>query len=133
MPTINRPLAGPVLALDLDEQVFRLTHSEALARSGRSARTLVKDGPLRVTLVTLGDGGDIAEHAARGPVTVQPILGTIRVRVGQDTWRLEPGDLLSIGAQVPHAVESDRGGVFLLTLTSGDCGMLEGIRGLHEE
>ena len=119
MPSIDRPLSGRALLHRLGgERRRELVDRELVTRGGRSARTLVKDGPLRVTLVVRGAGGVLAEHRADGPITVQVLAGRILFRAGEDEWPLEPGDLLSLGAGVPHAVESREGGEFLLTVAA---------------
>lgn len=117
MTSINRPLSGKALHFHLrGGEISALIDENLLARTGRTARTLVKEGPLRVTLVALGPGGTLAEHQAEGPITVQVISGQIRFVAGEDAWTLDEGDLLSLAAAVPHAVESATGGVFLLTV-----------------
>lgn len=119
MPSIDRPLAGKPLHFRLGEEHRRdLIDETLLDRAGRSGRTLVKDGPLRVTLVALGPGGTLAEHLADGPITVHVLSGQIRFRAGEDEWTLGAGDLLSLGARVEHAVESTDGGLFLLTVAT---------------
>jgi quercetin dioxygenase-like cupin family protein len=116
MPSIQRPLAGDVMLFELDEERERTGEPATLERHGRSARTLVKDGPLRVTLTAIAPGGSIAEHSAEGPITVQPLTGTIRFAVGDQVHELRPGQLLAVAAGVRHAVSSDDGGSFLLTV-----------------
>src|SRR5690554_2463457 len=107
MTSYNRPLSGKALHHRLaDEHRSSLIDRGLLNRSGRSARTLIKDGPLRVTLVSLAAGGSLSEHHATGPITIHTLSGTIRFRAGDDEWLLEPGDLLSLGASVPHTAES---------------------------
>ena len=120
MPTIARTLADDVLQFRVEEELFRLTKSEPLSLRGRSARTLVKDGPMRVTLIGLGSGGRIAEHRARGPITIQPVYGSIVVDVDGLSRSLTTGDLLALGAGVEHAVTSVGGGAFLLTVVATD-------------
>ena len=120
MPTIDRRLGGTALHFRLDDAHRPdLIDAELLSKAGRSARTLVKDGSLRVTLVALGAGGALAPHRADGPITVLPLSGEIRFQAGGEEWRLVPGDLLSLGAGEEHAVESESGGVFLLTVATG--------------
>lgn len=116
MPTLTRPLAAPLLAYSLQEEAEKLTRSRALARSGRSARTLLKDGGMRAVLVALAPGGAIAEHAVRGAALVQPLAGEIVLRGGGISRTLRAGELLSIGAGVGHSVESPAGGVFLVVV-----------------
>jgi quercetin dioxygenase-like cupin family protein len=112
----DQPLHDEVLVLDLEKERDRITEPEALGRNGRNARTLIKDGPLRVTLVALAPGGAIAEHHADGPITVQPLTGQLRFNVLGRDHDLGPGQLLSVGAGIRHAVASTEGAVFLLTL-----------------
>lgn len=119
MATITRALADDVLRFHLEEEAFRLRRASGLARSGRTARTLIKDGPARVTLVGLGAGGEIPDHDAKGPVTILPFWGRITVRTEDVAHTLEPGDFLALGPGVPHSVESREGGVFLLTVVIG--------------
>lgn len=85
------------------------------AGSGRKARSLVKDGALRVTVVVLEPGGRIAEHEAPGPITVQPLAGRIRFTAEGDTHEIGSGQLLALGARLRHSVSSEEGGAFLLT------------------
>lgn len=118
MATITRRLHGELLRFGIDEEAFGLARSRPLADRGRSARTLVKDGALRVTLVALSARQSIPLHRAEGPITIQPVHGSVRVDVGDERVELEPNDLLSLGAAVEHAVSSARGAVFLLTVVS---------------
>ncbi len=118
MPTINRPLAGGSLRFRLEEQIQQITATGLPARQGRSARTLIKDGPLRVTLIVLGPGESIPEHQADGPITVAPITGEIAFHADGATEVLRPGDLLALGPGIRHAVDSTTGGAFLLTIAS---------------
>lgn len=118
MPSIRRSLADEVLRFRLDEEAARLSSAEQLERGGRSARTLLKEGPLRVTIIALAPEGTIAEHHAAGPITVQCLSGRIGFRLEETTHQLEAGDLLSLPAGLRHAVDSDTGGVFLLTVAT---------------
>lgn len=110
------PSPGRPVVLDLASERERAAAPELLQRSGRSARTLIKQDALRVTLVVLGPGGEIADHSAEGPITVQPIDGRITLTADGREHRLGPGQLLALEAGVRHAVASEEGGAFLLTL-----------------
>ncbi len=116
MPSIQRPLSGDILVFGLEEERERATDPELIRRSGRNARTLLKDGPLRVTLVVLGPGGELAEHRAAGPITVQVLEGRIRIGAGDEEHHLGPGQLLAAGPGIRHWVASDDGATFLLTV-----------------
>jgi quercetin dioxygenase-like cupin family protein len=85
-------------------------------RSGRNARTLLKMGPLRVTLVVLGPGGELAEHEAPGPITVQVVSGRITFMTEGERHDVGAGQLLAAGPAIRHSVVSAEGAAFLLTL-----------------
>jgi len=116
MSSLERPLSGAPLLVDLNEERDRIESGGLQESRGRTARTLVKDELLRVTLVTLGPGGAVDEHRAPGPITVQPLTG--RVLFVVDGVEHEPveGDLLALEEGIPHSVSSDEGGSFLLTV-----------------
>jgi quercetin dioxygenase-like cupin family protein len=107
---------GDALRFDLTEETQRASDPEALARTGRSARTLLKDGPLRVTLIVLGPGGDIPEHQTEGPITIHVLRGALRLKVEGTDYELGTGDLLSIGTGASHSLMSDQGAALLLTV-----------------
>ena len=117
MPSIQRPLSGDVLVFEIGEERERAADPSILERSGRNARTLLKSGPLRVTLVVLGPGGELAEHKAEGPITVQPVEGRIRFTAGGTDHDLGPGELLAAGPGIAHRVTSEEGASFLLTVS----------------
>lgn len=115
---MDRPLAGGPLHFNLSTRDYaEWVDEELLSRSGRTARTLVKDGPLRVTLIALRAGEGMADHRADGPITVHVLSGSLLFHSEGKDWKLAEGDLLSLAAGVPHAVSSDDGCVFLLTVT----------------
>ena len=115
MSSIGRPLSDDVLRFHLEEERRRV-NDPALLQHGRSARTLVKEGPLRVILIMVRAGGNIATHRADGPITVHVLQGDLQFRVGGREHRLAAGDLLVVNAGMEHEAESDGGGTFLLTI-----------------
>ena len=115
MSPVHRTVASPVLAFDLTDEM-RVVRAELDAGHGRIARTLVKEGPLRLTLIGVRAGGGLHEHVAEGPVTIQALEGTIVVRAGSDVRTLIAGGLMALDNGVRHDVSSNDGGFFLLTL-----------------
>lgn len=117
MSSLDRTLRADVLRFDLAAEEQEATHPDTLKRDGRSSRTLLKEGPLRVTLIVLGPGGGIPTHQAQGPITIHPVRGTMDVEVGDQTHTISPQDLLAVDTGVPHAVSSAEGAAFILTVT----------------
>jgi quercetin dioxygenase-like cupin family protein len=107
---------GEAARFRLEEERARLHDPVLLKRSGRNARTLVKNGPLRVILIVVRAGGTIAPHRAAGPITVQVVDGELRFHAAGQEHRLAAGDLLVLDAGVEHHVDSAAGGSFLLTV-----------------
>ncbi len=122
MPTIERPLAGESLLFHLDDELEATGNPEILARSKRTARTLVKDESLRVTIHLIAPGGAIAEHHADGPITVQVLRGSLSFRAGERDYELRAGDLLALDTAIPHSIRSQEGAAFLLTVSLGAAG-----------
>ncbi|HEX5409076.1 MAG TPA: cupin domain-containing protein [Gemmatimonadaceae bacterium] len=119
MSSIDRPLSGDALLLHIGEERERVEHAELLAQHGRNARTLVKEGALRITLIALAAGGAIPTHRADGPISVQVLDGHMQFDVAGARHQLDAGDLLVVNAKVEHAVHSERGATFLLTVVAG--------------
>jgi Uncharacterized conserved protein, contains double-stranded beta-helix domain len=114
MSPVQHPVSGAALVFDLAEEL-RVVH-EQLGSTARTARTLVKNGALRATLIGLGAGGALAAHSAEGPISLHVLEGAIRFEVHGKTWLLSAGSLFALDAGIEHAVRSSEGGVFLLTV-----------------
>jgi quercetin dioxygenase-like cupin family protein len=115
MSSLRRTLEGEVLVRHLkrDEQMI---DQSLLARHGRSARTLVKEGPLRLTVIALAAGGSIPSHHAEGPVTIHLLEGQVAFQVADQEYPLAAGDVLVLASGVPHSASSSAGCVLLLTV-----------------
>ena len=115
MSSLNRKIDGAVLVRHLkrDEQMI---DQDLLARHGRSARTLVKDGPLRLTLIALAAGGGMPSHHAEGPVTIHLLEGDVVLEAEGSRYALVPGEVLVLAAGVQHGVRSSGGCMLLLTV-----------------
>ena len=115
MSSLNRTLSGEVLVHHLTEDE-RMIDQALLAQHGRSARTLVKQGPLRLTLIAIAPGGDMAAHSTSGPVSMHIVEGEIVFAALGREYVARPGDILVMASGVEHAVRSVTGGIFLLTV-----------------
>jgi quercetin dioxygenase-like cupin family protein len=115
MSSLRRTIEGEVLVhhLKRDEQMI---DRDLVTRHGRSARTLVKEGPLRLTLIALAAGGSMPSHHADGPITIHLLEGDAVFDVGEREFALVPGEVLVLASAVQHAVRSSAGCVLLLTV-----------------
>ena len=101
------------LFIDLVEEAAHLAPHDD---TGRRAETLLKSPDLRVVLVTMREGAELAEHTAPGTITVQPLRGRFRFSTDDEAKEIVAGDLVSVAGQVRHAVRCQEEGAFLLTL-----------------
>lgn len=115
MSSMHRTLAGDVLIHHLTEDE-RIIDQALLARHGRSARTLVKEGLLRLTLIAIAAGGELAAHSTTGPITMQVLEGEIVFAALGREYVLRAGDILVLAPGIEHSARSATGGVFLLTV-----------------
>lgn len=115
MSSMHRVLEGDVLVRHLPDDASMID-PVLLARHGRAARTLVKDGPLRLTIMAIAPGGELPSHRTDGPVTIHVLDGDIRVEAGGETHALGAGDVVVLAPGVPHSAGSTAGGRFLLTV-----------------
>ncbi|HET9440383.1 MAG TPA: cupin domain-containing protein [Longimicrobiales bacterium] len=114
---MERSLAADVLVFRLAEEQATVSASSRRGE-GPAARTLVKNGPMRVTLISLAAGGEIKEHKAEGPITVHTLSGSIQFNTPEKSHDLAAGDLLSLGAGIRHSIASEQGATFLLTIAA---------------
>ena len=115
MTPVDRNLSGAVLPFDLKAEL-RTAREELKPGPSRMARTLVKEGPLRLTLIGLGPGGTIRPHQSESPITIQVLEGEILLEAAGDVHRLTDGSLVALDGGARHAVSAPLGGFFLLTL-----------------
>ena len=115
MSPIQHPVNGPAVLFDLGEELD-IVHTQ-LVKSSRAARTLVKNGSLRSTLIGLAAGGELATHSADGPITVIVLEGALDFGIEDKTWSLRRGSLLAVDAGVEHSARSTGGAIFLLTVS----------------
>jgi len=115
MSSMHRTITGDVLVQHLSADVMGIDR-ELLANNGRSGRTLVKEGPLRLTLIGLAAGGMLPPHSTANPVSIQVLQGDVTFFALEQQYALTAGDVLIFAAGVEHAAKSTLGATLLLTV-----------------
>jgi len=115
MSSMHRTVEGDLLLHHLTHDEWMID-PELLARTGRTARTLVKEGPLRLTMMALAAGGELPEHSTDGPVSIHVIRGAVVFRALDNEYALATGDILTLAPRVRHSAISAQGCSFLLTV-----------------
>lgn len=111
-------IAGEVLLFDLDAETEAIRGRAATAASGRSATTLVKEGPLRIEAVSLAKGGRLRAHAVAGAVSIQVLRGRVQVDTPNDDHELAAGALVAFAPGVRHDVLALRDATLLITIAT---------------
>jgi quercetin dioxygenase-like cupin family protein len=113
---VSRLLTEGLHVFDLDNTLQGLRSEPEYESNGRNGTTLVKNGELRVVLMAMPAGGEMADHHAPGPITVQVLEGEIEFSVGGSAHLIRPGKLLSLSSGETHAVKAIQASAFLLTI-----------------
>lgn len=115
MSSMNRTIDADVLVHHLTRDE-RILDPDLLARHGRTARTIVKEGPLRLTVMGLAPGGVLPAHSTDAQVTIHLLEGEVAFIAQGREYPLTTGDVLVLAPGVEHEAKSAKGGVFLLTV-----------------
>ena len=117
MSSLTRALTGEKLTFDLAVQIAELRQDESYIRSGRVGRTLIKAGPLRLTLTVIAEGVDIGTHHAASPMTLHVLEGRLKYRVGDDAFEIGQGEVLFFGPGHAQDIRALEDTALLLTIT----------------
>lgn len=112
-------LRGSALEFILRVEDEELRERAQSSKTGRAAKTLAKEGPLRVTLVALTKGTVLQPHQVAGPVTIQSIRGCLRISTEAGGLDAPAGSLIVLDAGVAHTAKAmdDCGVLMTVTMT----------------
>jgi quercetin dioxygenase-like cupin family protein len=83
--------------------------------SRRTAKTLVTGTSLRVTLIALAEGAELAKHDAPAAATLYVVTGQVRLHTHDTEWTLDTGRLAAIPHQ-RHGLHAMTDAAVLLTV-----------------
>jgi quercetin dioxygenase-like cupin family protein len=108
-------LAGAILTFDLRAESAALQQRAAAARTGRAAKTLVKEGRLRATLIALRRGTVLGAHGVEGEVLLHVLRGTFEVQTKDTAAVARAGGVIALHAGLRHDAHALRDSVVLIT------------------
>jgi quercetin dioxygenase-like cupin family protein len=114
MTTPQRPNHGTVFDIASIERDLR--KEDAYARTGHTARTLIREPDLRVVQIAMKAGGRISQHRADQTASVHVLSGRLHLHLPSGLVDLGAGQVLALERAVPHDVEALDETTFLLTL-----------------
>ncbi len=112
----TRRLAGQMLTFLLKAEDDTLREFAAAARNGRAAKTLVKEGALRVTLVALRRGITLPAHRVTAARSIQTIRGCVRLGTDTEDMELPVGALVAFGPGAVRKATAVSDSALLITI-----------------
>ncbi len=110
-------MSGDVLRFALWDETNVVQEQATLSPEGRASKTLLKEGPLRLTLVAMRKGSSMDQHVSPGPCTIQALRGRFHFKASSGECDLGPGDIVALDKQTVHSLEAIEDSVLLLTVT----------------
>lgn len=95
-------LSGAALTFALPAEEAALRERALASKAGRAAKTLVKEGPLRLTLVALRRGVSLQAHQVEGEVSIHVLRGRARVSAAAMDSELAAGGVVVLQQEVAH-------------------------------
>jgi quercetin dioxygenase-like cupin family protein len=117
-PSLERPLSGALLSLDLPFEVARLRAESPWEEHGQNARTLAKFPDLRVVLTVGKAKTRIPTHETSERITLQILHGRVRVWLPHgENEEVGEGCLVALDRGMAHEIEVLEECAFLMTIT----------------
>jgi quercetin dioxygenase-like cupin family protein len=109
-------LHGEILQFAVDAEESALRAAAGSSGVGRAAKTLVKAGPLRITMAALRRDAVLEPHQVTGPVSLQVLSGRLRIGTRGGTTTVAAGGLAALDAGVEHTAEALEDTTVLITV-----------------
>lgn len=117
-PEGNRMMDGPMVSIDLPLFMEQIKEEKTWKDGKRNAITVFKTNELRIVLIALHEGSEMARHVADGIISVQVLEGRMQFKTDQQSVELAKGQMLVLHEAIFHSVKAIQETLFLLTVTS---------------
>ena len=108
--------AGEIHFFDLNEALQKLRAEAHAAESGHRQMTIFHRAPVAKVLFAFESGGELADHAANGLVTIHALEGHLTVQAAEQTHQLQAGMIVMLSPNVRHSVRAAQVSAMLLTV-----------------
>lgn len=105
------------LVFDMHAELIALRSETSPNAHGHRQKTLFKHSDRTIALFAFDPGAALAEHSAKGTVTIEVIEGELLVTVGGEHAVLQRGQLLVLAPGTKHAVAASVPAGFLLQVS----------------
>ena len=101
-------------------QVHALPTTVEIAPGAIVSRTLMRSAGGNVTAFAFDEGQSLAEHSAPFDALVQLLEGELVVSIAGEESALNPGEVIVMPADVPHAVRAPARAKWMLVMLKGE-------------
>jgi quercetin dioxygenase-like cupin family protein len=113
----SHQLSGNAVELDVERESQEILEAASAAGVKHAAKTLIKDGALRLIILGFMAGSSLREHRAGGPVSIHVLSGTTEITTENGAHTLSSGSALVLASDVAHSVTAKTAAVLLLTIS----------------
>lgn len=117
-PEGDRSIDAALVTIDLPLFLEQIKQESSWKDSDRNAITVFKTNGLRIVLIALHEGAEMARHTANGIISVQVLEGRLQFNTEGQSVELNKGQMLALHERIPHSVHAIKETTFLLTLTT---------------
>ena len=111
-------LDAPLVSINLPAFTEQLKQESTWKESDRNSITVFKTDGMRIVLIGLHAGAEMAKHTANNHISVQVLEGQLKYTTDARSVELSKGQMLALHERIPHSVLAIKETVFLLTLTT---------------
>lgn len=115
-PHPDERFAGESHVFDLSEALKKLRAETHEGQRGHRQMTIFHRAPVAKVLFAFEAGGELADHAANGLVTIHVLEGSLTVQATQATHQLQTGMMVVLAPGVRHSVRAAAAAAMLLTV-----------------
>ena len=101
-------------------EIHRLNTTVEIAPGAIVSRTLARSAGGNVTVFAFDQGQALAEHSAPFDAMVHLLNGELVVIIAGEEFPLEPGEVIVMPADVPHAVRAPKPAKWMLVMLKGE-------------
>jgi quercetin dioxygenase-like cupin family protein len=105
-----------LVTVDIPALIKRTEDESSWKDSKRIAITIFKTNGLRILLIGLKEGAEMARHTADGNISVQVLDGKIQFNTDQQSVDLYKGEMLMLRERISHSILAKEKSIFLLTV-----------------
>ena len=116
-PEGERALDASLVTVNLPFYIDQVKKEASWKESDRNAITLFKSANLRLVLVALHQGAEMAKHTSPGVLHIQVLEGQIRFITDEQNVELFKNQMLVLHERIPHSVKAESEAVLLLSIS----------------